>query len=419
MAKLHIDSLSRLSNRKDIREALKRMPDELPATYDALMTRILSQDKGHVDLAITVLMWITHAKEPLSPLELQHAVAFPPDSTELDEEALPSIRYLISLCAGIVVVDRERNVIRLVHYTTEHYFQDVRKKHFPDAHAIIARTCLNYFCLVQDFREKNERDGGICDDKEDHEDDPSSDSEAGEDEQNSSGSDDTVSQQIELQAAPLLKYAIIHWGGHARRQEEMVKASILTFLGQESRLRFVRSELEAYSLELHVGSPKKLHTAAIFGLTKTVSCLLATGSDVSMGEGIGYTSLFWAALFGHESTVRLLLEKGANVDANNTGNGGTALHVAAIQGHEEVVNLLLKSGANVNAELTHLENKNLGFSETRHTALDMARVNSHEAIVRVLLENKASSRNNADSGDSTTDEWGAGYSIDLVRRMLE
>jgi len=397
MAKLHIDSLSRLSNRKDIREALKRMPDELPATYDALMTRILSQDKGHVDLAMTVLMWITHAKEPLSPRELQHAVAFPPDSTELDEEALPSIRHLISLCAGIVVVDRERNVIRLVHYTTEHYFQDVRKKHFPDADAIIARTCLNYFCLVQDFREKNERDGGILsDDKEDHEDDPSSDSEAGEDEQNSSGSDDTVSQRIEFQAAPLLNYAIIHWGGHARRQEEMVQESILTFLGQESRLRFVRSELEAYfsiTLEgFHVGSPKKLHTAAIFGLTNTVSCLLATGSDLSMGEGNGFTSLFWATLFGHESTVRLLLEKGANVNAKIGANGGTTLHVAAIQGHEEIVSLLLKSGANVNAEITGL------FEDKSHTALDMARANRHEAIVRVLLENKASSGNNAGSG---------------------
>ena len=414
MAKLHIDSLSRLSNRKDIREALKRMPDELPATYDALMTRILSQDKGHVDLAITVLMWITHAKEPLSPQELQHAVAFPPDSTELDEEALPSVRHLISLCAGIVVVDPERNVIRLVHYTTEHYFQDVRKKYFPDADAIIARTCLNYFCLVQDFREKNERDGGILsDDKEDHEDDPSSDSEAGEDEQNSSGSDDTVtSLEIELQPAPLLFYAIIHWGAHARRQEEMVKESILTFLGQESRLRFVRSELEAYSSfnfleEFHVGSPKKLHTAAIFGLTKTVSCLLATGSDLSMGEGIGFTSLWWATLFCHESTVRLLLEKGANVNAKIGANGGTTLHVAAVQGHEEIVSLLLKSGADVNAELT--------LEDDSHTALDMARDTRHEAIVRVLLENKANSRNNA--GSSVF--WEAIYSIGLVRRMLE
>ena len=52
---------------------------------------------------------------------------------------------------------------------------------------------------------------------------------------------------------------------------------------------------------------------------------------------------------GHEAVVRLLLEKGANVNAEG-GKYGNALQAASFGGHEAVVRLLLEKGANVNAE---------------------------------------------------------------------
>ncbi|MFP3023196.1 MAG: ankyrin repeat domain-containing protein, partial [Wolbachia sp.] len=53
-------------------------------------------------------------------------------------------------------------------------------------------------------------------------------------------------------------------------------------------------------------------------------------------------------------TVKLLVEKGANVNAADV-EGYTALHLAVTEKHLETVRELIKSGANVNAE--EYENK--------------------------------------------------------------
>jgi ankyrin repeat protein len=47
---------------------------------------------------------------------------------------------------------------------------------------------------------------------------------------------------------------------------------------------------------------------------------------------------------GHEAIVKLLLDKGANVNAQG-GNFGSALQAASFEGHEAEVKLLLDRGA--------------------------------------------------------------------------
>jgi hypothetical protein len=82
------------------------------------MERINRQKEGFQLLANNVLLWITCAKRPLTTIELQHAIAVEIDEPELDEDNLPDIDDLISVCAGLVTIDKESNIIRLVHYTT-------------------------------------------------------------------------------------------------------------------------------------------------------------------------------------------------------------------------------------------------------------------------------------------------------------
>jgi hypothetical protein len=50
------------------------------------------------------------------------------DETELDETNLPEIEDMISVCADLVTVDGESNIIRLVHYTTQEFFERTWKK---------------------------------------------------------------------------------------------------------------------------------------------------------------------------------------------------------------------------------------------------------------------------------------------------
>ncbi|PWO15022.1 hypothetical protein PtrARCrB10_12117, partial [Pyrenophora tritici-repentis] len=51
----------------------------------------------------------------------------------------------------------------------------------------------------------------------------------------------------------------------------------------------------------------------------------------------------------HEAIVKLLLNKGADVNAQG-GEYGNALQAASAGGHEAIVKLLLDKGAGVNAQ---------------------------------------------------------------------
>jgi ankyrin repeat protein len=74
---------------------------------------------------------------------------------------------------------------------------------------------------------------------------------------------------------------------------------------------------------------------------------LVAGIIRVFGEDI-QKSKSWCSV-GHEEVVRLLLDKGADVNVHG-GACGNALHAASEGGHEAVVKMLLEKGADVNAE---------------------------------------------------------------------
>src|SRR6187549_2533258 len=108
------------------------------------MERIEGQVSAQEELAKEVLSWITCARRPLTTMELQQALAVGLGDSELDEDALPQIEDMVSVCAGLVTVDDESGIIRLVHYTTQEYFERTQKQWFPNAEADITTTCVTY-----------------------------------------------------------------------------------------------------------------------------------------------------------------------------------------------------------------------------------------------------------------------------------
>ncbi|KAL1982372.1 hypothetical protein VTN96DRAFT_1403 [Rasamsonia emersonii] len=96
--------------------------------------------------------------------------------------------------------------------------------------------------------------------------------------------------------------------------------------------------------------PTPLYYAASFGLTEVAQLLLDSGADVNAQSGPAGCSLAAASLAGHVETVQLLLDRGADIEAPAGLLGGNALLLATTNGHREVVRLLLERGANVNAE---------------------------------------------------------------------
>lgn len=100
-------------------------------------------------------------------------------------------------------------------------------------------------------------------------------------------------------------------------------------------------------------------------------------------DDTGITALGLAARVGYLEIVRLLLERGADVDAchTNGGTGTSALISATEEGHLDIVELLLKYGASVDA----------GHEMDDHgcTALMSAAIRGHLDILRVLLDHVA------------------------------
>ncbi|KAF8497808.1 ankyrin repeat protein [Russula emetica] len=81
--------------------------------------------------------------------------------------------------------------------------------------------------------------------------------------------------------------------------------------------------------------------------------------------------------FKDGSVLRLLLERGADINAQNRG-GRTPLHFASITGKLEAVRLLLKHGADVEAK-----------DNDRMTALQEAAEEGHDEVVKLLRERGA------------------------------
>src|SRR5271156_4938744 len=96
------------------------------------MDRIEGQIADQEELAKQVLSWITCAKRRLTTSELRHALAVEVGKPELDEENSPQIESMVSVCIGLVTVDEESGIIRLVHYTAQEYFERTQKDWFPN-----------------------------------------------------------------------------------------------------------------------------------------------------------------------------------------------------------------------------------------------------------------------------------------------
>ena len=100
--------------------------------------------------------------------------------------------------------------------------------------------------------------------------------------------------------------------------------------------------------------------------------LAAYPHDVSLVDDAGRTPLHLAATHCHVDAAKLLLDKGAKIDAKAVG-GTTPLHLAAQAGCVDMVNLLLARGAKVNER-----------DDQGRTPLDRARQWHRDEVVQLL-----------------------------------
>ncbi|KAJ7836853.1 hypothetical protein B0H13DRAFT_1490074, partial [Mycena leptocephala] len=112
--------------------------------YKEVMQRINQQSEDDKKVAHSALAWISNAKRLLRVSELREALAVEQGTSGLDPENLLNMTIVLSVCAGLVVIDPAEDVVRLVHYTTEDYLNHTQEIHFPTAQTDITTTCITY-----------------------------------------------------------------------------------------------------------------------------------------------------------------------------------------------------------------------------------------------------------------------------------
>jgi hypothetical protein len=109
---LQIDGLKGCTSVKTLREAVDSLPSGLNALYECTCSRIKSQTKNEVSLATKAIIWLTYAYRPLKITELQHALAV--SDERFDEDDVAAKELIVSVCCGLIVVDKQSGIVRLV-----------------------------------------------------------------------------------------------------------------------------------------------------------------------------------------------------------------------------------------------------------------------------------------------------------------
>lgn len=341
---MHVNSISWQHSSGKIRDALKTLPKELDEAYDTVLLRIYDQNKSDLNLAKSVLSWIAYAKRPLKAHEIQEAIAIEATSGEFTWDSLPEVEYIVLVCIGIVIVDPESNIIRLVHYTTQDYVLGLRETRLRGCGVTVAKSCLKSLSRASKTQPT------------------------------------TLSRFAWMpDGEPVWEYASEYWDAHVREEENELDDAILDFISEPERIYFV-----SYFAKWRAEAKKKEtiirfrlnrdHTAlcfaAIFGLVKTVKTLFQASAyqgevDVPV---CGDTALHHAVENAHILVVQLLLQIGVQIDARNAV-GETALDLATMgadprtysgalhplssnvrtwRDYDEISALLIKEGADVN-----------------------------------------------------------------------
>ncbi|KAI0451705.1 ankyrin repeat-containing domain protein [Xylaria acuta] len=319
------EALHNLSSIPRIRNALQQLPIGLDATYARLLQSI---DTNFQTQVASLLKWLAFSNQPLNVeqlaeifiLDTNRVVAF--DEAERLLKPEDCLRYTSSL----VVTQRSGSqpVARLAHFSVREYLRSDRIAEGPaarfsftesEAHLHIAHSCLAYHLQHSAL----------------------------------SGKD--------VERLRLREYAARNWMQHLEIVPHeawptgvtLLAARALAIRSESLRLsiRYLENRLDNMLFPNMLQQPQFF--TARFGFRQLTNMLLYSGP----GRNEYLTQRDWdmtlqgAAYGGSMAIVQLLLNRHSL--RINTGNGTLALHAAASQGHATIVKLLLDRGADINS----------------------------------------------------------------------
>ena len=299
----------------------------------------------------------------MTSTELQHALAIEACDPTIDEENLSEVDTIISVCAGLVTIEKESNTVRLVHHTTQEYLEQNCSSWISNCQTDIATACLRYISSETFAID-------LSSDREEYE--------------------AMISKNI------FLDYAAHCWGLHVKdASDDSLKSSSLSVLESESKIACLGQVIMSQYDDFHA-QPLVLavHLVVYFKLNDLLPILLNKGHSPDSKDMRGQTPLHWAAAYGNQEAVEFLIEQ-HDVEVDQRDDMGcSSLLRAVMNKQEKIVKLLLKRG-DVDVNLMDIDN---------WTPLHFAVSGDHEGCVRLLLE-----RSDIDVNLMSKNDWNPLY----------
>ena len=377
---------------------------------------------------------------------------------------------MVDCCMGLVTVDEETSEVRLVHFSVQEYLHANQSVFFPDAESIIAGACITYL-LFDVFGEGDGCRSDIfsildligdrpfvkyacrywaaharCTNKEEVENlaldllrSPSHRACSYQLVQFIRGRKEKYWEPREAASCqPLTLAAIFRLNRLVKRLLDSGEATLDGMTSMGSTALIVASSEGNRTMTDHLLSGNAdvtlqncygtaLHCTAEAGKAACIPQLIAAGLSVDFRDQYGRTSLHCATTSGQIETMRVLLELGADVnaqcDSDGYDSGCTPLRYAVLCEYAlEVVKLLLDNGAKLNPSvvpivtpihdaaalnlqdalkllLSHGLDAN-AKAANGSTPLHFAACNEHTEVVSILLAHGADI--NAQSDDGAT-----------------
>jgi ankyrin repeat protein len=344
-----IDVLKNCLDYPRLRKALNTLPKTLDETYARILESIPNEHSTQAATILNLLIW---SKWNFKINELVDATA-----TNLDEDPpfdsrnrMPAPRDVLRVCSSLVSVslDDIRNpdteTVQLAHFSVKEYlFSNHISGAFKSlicetiARSYLAKLCLTYLIGISQLTVRDRLVSSL-------------------------GPDEIKSE------FPFAYYAVSSWIMHTHKvesEDESLCKLVLSFF-LEKRMAFSLFGILCGSAINGKKSP--VYYAAGGGLIRTVESLLNRGANIDAEDG---AALQAALRNGEHATARLLLDRGADANAGY----GQALLDAVIRIDHTTVQLLLDRGADINIR--------------RGEALLVAVHNAQDSTVQLLLNRGA------------------------------
>ena len=172
--------------------------------YDASMSRIESHSGAAPRYGKELLYTLYVAKAPVTFDQLRCLLSLEENSESLEPNDLVIERAMKNSCAGLVIFDKEANIVRFGHKTTQDYLGNFHMNAIEAGHVVLLKKCLAYLRLPAmrlEFWSHNHQ----------------------------------IRQR--LLKHPLLEYAAVYWGDHAREVgTSLVEEEMMDFLQKRENL---------------------------------------------------------------------------------------------------------------------------------------------------------------------------------------